>query len=258
MQAVNAAVGNELAARMERGDNAATSSRSPDCRKRDVAWGRRRCVRWYGDRFLPLGDESSASTVLRFLRTFANVDASGGPSKRRDNDGLHLRVATVLPVGSKTLTVVTSEPFDKESSCEDRSRYGRNHDFCRGHQLEDAQPQGNKSGAQKAAAQAGASDKSIIEPRNSDQQGGGASVHLRPTFTVGTVPPAAGSIGPRNYVSDSASGGGLENRDAGAGWGFGAGADPAFGALRPSVCGAGRFCRGRGVHPARRSSFSSP
>src|SRR5580692_7903632 len=55
--AVNAAVGNELAARLERGDNPTAESLA-GMRKRDSAWGRRRMYAWLDDKLLPLGDES--------------------------------------------------------------------------------------------------------------------------------------------------------------------------------------------------------
>src|ERR1039458_950742 len=108
LEAVNAAVGNELAARLERGDNPTTESLA-GLRKRDAAWGRRRVCAWHGDKLLPLGDESKGPPLL--LPTFVK---GGLREITRDRDGLHLRVVTLLSVGSKTLTVVTSEPFDKE------------------------------------------------------------------------------------------------------------------------------------------------
>src|ERR1700686_52589 len=49
LEAVNAAVGNKLAARLERGDKPAAESLA-GLKKRDSAWGRRRMCAWYGDR----------------------------------------------------------------------------------------------------------------------------------------------------------------------------------------------------------------
>ena len=154
MEAVNAAVGNELAARLERGDNPTAESLS-GLRKHDSAWGRRRVCAWHGDKLLLLGDESKGPPLSQ--PTFV----TGGLREiTRDRDGLHLRVATVLSVGSKRLIIVTSEPFDKEL-------------------------------VGKIAADMGEitlSDSVIRESKS------GASVDLHPTFTVGTVPPAAGSM----------------------------------------------------------------
>src|SRR5271154_223391 len=107
LEAVNAAVGNELAARLERGDNPSAESLA-GLKKRDKAWERRQVCAWHGDKLLSLGDESKGTLSLP---TFAK---GGLREITRDRDGLHLRVVTLLPVGSKTLTIVTSEPFDKE------------------------------------------------------------------------------------------------------------------------------------------------
>src|SRR5580700_9126490 len=63
MEAVNAAVGNELAARLERGDNPTAESLT-GLRKRDAAWGRRRMCAWHGDKLLLLGDESKRSPLV--------------------------------------------------------------------------------------------------------------------------------------------------------------------------------------------------
>ena len=105
--AVNAAVGNELAARLERGDNPTAESLA-GLRKRDAAWKRRRMYAWLDDKLLPLGDESKGPAPS--LPTFAKSELR---EITRDRDGLYLRVVTELSTGSKTLTVVTSEPFDK-------------------------------------------------------------------------------------------------------------------------------------------------
>src|SRR5580700_4863229 len=108
LEAVNAAVGNELAVRLERGDKPTAESLA-GLRKRDSAWGRRRLCAWHGDKVLPLGDESNGPPLA--LPVFAKA---GLREITRDRDGLHLRVVTLLSAGSKTLTIVTSEPFDKE------------------------------------------------------------------------------------------------------------------------------------------------
>src|ERR1039457_5236573 len=108
LEAVNAAVGNELAARLERGDNAAAESLA-GLRKRDKAWGRQRVSAWHGDKLLSLGDKSDGQPLS--LPSFVK---GGLREITRDRDGLHLRVVTLLSVGSKTLIVVTSEPFDRD------------------------------------------------------------------------------------------------------------------------------------------------
>jgi sigma-B regulation protein RsbU (phosphoserine phosphatase) len=108
LEAVNAAVSNELAARLERGETPTAESLT-GLKRRDPAWGRRQVCAWYGTKPLPLCNESRGATLI--LPSFVK-DRFGDIV--RDRDGLHLRVANSLPVASGTLTVVTSEPFDKE------------------------------------------------------------------------------------------------------------------------------------------------
>ncbi len=108
LEAANAAVSNELAARLERGDQPAAESLA-GLRKRDPAWARRRVCAWYGDKPLPLSSESEAAQVTYpgFVKdTFRDIV--------RDHNQTYLRVASTMPVGNGSLTVVTSEPFDKD------------------------------------------------------------------------------------------------------------------------------------------------
>src|SRR5580693_7818526 len=102
LEAVTAAVGNELAARLERGDNPTAESLA-GLKKRDAAWKRRRMYAWLDDKLLPLGDESKGAAPS--FPTFAKSELR---EITRDRDGLYLRVVTELSTGSKTLTVVTS------------------------------------------------------------------------------------------------------------------------------------------------------
>ena len=179
MEAVNAAVGNELAARLERGDDAAAESLA-GLRKRDSAWRRRRMCAWYGDKSLSLGDESKVLPLS--LPTF--VKAEGLRDITRDNDGLHLRVVTLLPAGSKTLTVVSSEPFDKELVGKIAADMGEITIF-----VSDL-PQENNTGAGDSGAQSNASNPGNKQHGILINEGSGASVHLRQAFAVGTVPAA--------------------------------------------------------------------
>lgn len=179
MEAVNAAVGNELAARLERGDDAAAESLA-GLRKRDSAWRRRRMCAWYGDKSLSLGDESKVLPLS--LPTF--VKAEGLRDITRDNDGLHLRVVTLLPAGSKTLTVVSSEPFDKELVGKIAADMGEITIF-----VSDL-PQENNTGAGDSGAQSNASNPGNNQHGILINEGSGASVHLRQAFAVGTVPAA--------------------------------------------------------------------
>jgi sigma-B regulation protein RsbU (phosphoserine phosphatase) len=179
MEAVNAAVGSELAARLERGENPTAESLT-GLRKRDAAWRRRRVYAWFGDKLLPLNDDSNSPPLLLpgFVKgAFRDIT--------RDHDGLHLRAGTVLPIGSKTLTVVTGEPFGKELVGRIAADMGEitlldDSGFLAAH----------ASGAPRRITvnTAGKSGTVITESRN------GTNVDLSPTFTVGTVSAAAGTM----------------------------------------------------------------
>jgi phosphoserine phosphatase RsbU/P len=108
LEAVNAAVTNELAARLERGETASAESLT-ELRKRDPAWIRRHVCAWYGEKPLPLCNDFLGASITQphFVKgKFQDLV--------RDHDQLFLRVASSVEVGSNALTVVTSEPFDKD------------------------------------------------------------------------------------------------------------------------------------------------
>ncbi len=108
LESVNAAVSNELAARIDRGERP-TAESLEGLRRRDPAWGRREVCAWYGEKPLPLCNDlqSTSLTLPAFVKgKFEDIVS--------DHDHLYLRVASSLPLGTSKLTVVTSEPFDKE------------------------------------------------------------------------------------------------------------------------------------------------
>ncbi len=121
MQAANAAVGNEIAARIEKGQTPNAESLA-GLRKRDRAWGRRRVCAWHGAKILPLsgGEPTKVVSFPDFFRKddnpYAKAMRDGQPFKEivRDQGELELRVASVFTVGPESLTVITSEPLDKD------------------------------------------------------------------------------------------------------------------------------------------------
>jgi sigma-B regulation protein RsbU (phosphoserine phosphatase) len=177
MEAVNAAVGNELAARLERGDDPTAQSLT-GLRKRDAAWRRRRMCAWHGDKLLSLGEEFTGPPIS--LPAFAK---GGLREITRDSDGLHLRVATLLPVGSKTLFVVSSEPLDRELMGEIAADMGEI-------SLSD-----DSGRAQNKTEQKNSGMQFNTSPNQETSKGpvirGDNGNVLEPTFTVGTVPPPA-------------------------------------------------------------------
>jgi sigma-B regulation protein RsbU (phosphoserine phosphatase) len=179
LEAANAAVSNELAARLERGDNPAAESLA-GLRRRDPAWSRRQVCAWYADNPLPLCNEFKGTSLTQphFVKgRFRDIV--------RNRDGLYLRAVTSLPVKSNTLTVVTSEPFDKDLVNTIASDLGEITVFPSGVMLN----------------QTPAKTTSPINPSktvaSSTKQGAAAQADQpapQPTFTVGAVPGSAGTL----------------------------------------------------------------
>jgi phosphoserine phosphatase RsbU/P len=226
LDAVNAAVGNELATRLERGADAAADSLA-GLKKRDRAWGRRQVCAWYGQQPLPPCADAQAESRIAFPDFLSKSDNSysraihGGESFRqivRDKQGLYLRTVSMLSVGARDLTVVTSEPLDKKLVGNIAADLGEITLYGAG-VITDQTPQSHSpSGAprtstqastqpapqtqtKKAVSQTGLSVKSpntssqIVIRRNETGfavQGNGQDVAT--TFSVGTLPPASGSL----------------------------------------------------------------
>jgi len=184
LEAANAAVSNELAARLERGDNPAAESLS-GLRKRDPAWGRRQVCAWYGDKPLPLCTEFKGAALTRpqFVKDrFREIV--------RDHNELHLRVATSLPIKSNILTVVTSEPFDKVLVGNIATDLGEITLFASGIMLNPAAA-ADRTAVTRASASSSPAKSDGRTSINTNQQGTPVEVDqqvLQPTFTVGTLP----------------------------------------------------------------------
>lgn len=184
LEAANAAVSNELAARLERGDNPAAESLA-GLRKRDPAWGRRQVCAWYGDKPLPLCNEFKGAALTRpqFVKDrFREIV--------RDHNELHLRVATSMPIKSSTLTVVTSEPFDKELVGNIATDLGEITLFASGIMLNPAAAADRAAVTRASASSSPAKSDGRISI-NTNQQGTKVEVDqqvLQPTFTVGALP----------------------------------------------------------------------
>ncbi len=201
LEASNAAVSNELAARLERGENPAAESLA-GLRKRDPAWSRRQVCAWYGEKPLPLCNEYKGASLTRpvFLKgKFRELV--------RERDGLHLRVASSIALENSRLTVVSSEPFDKELVGKIAADLGEITLYSSGITIEDAPSKEPPRQADGQTRQSGAHTAepqfSSGETKNSgavirqNRQGTSVEVNnqaLPPTFTVGAVPAASGGL----------------------------------------------------------------
>lgn len=211
MQAVNAALGNELAARLEKGETPTPESLE-GLRKRDRAWGRRQVFSWLGPKPLPMGgNENALGMFPEFLdkgdNPYAKAVREGQPFTQivRDQQDLYLRAASMFDVGAQKLTVVTSEPFDKNLISKIAVNLGEITLYPGGFNFDErpnARPKQNSPDNAASAAKASASAAKL--PASTTSNSGGATSQaagesnagqkqeLRPTFAVGTLPPADG------------------------------------------------------------------
>ena len=210
MQAVNAAVSNELAARIEKGE-APTAESLAGLRKRDRAWGRRRVCAWHGTRVLLFSGGSSDPQVMTFPDFFnkdggdyAKAIREGQPFKEivRDNDELYLRVASVFVVGSEKLTVVTGEPLDKDLVADIAANLGEITLYAAGITLDDSkqndQSQSAANGPGFKTRLFADRDKGVASSGGREEKTSPSSAvapqDFRPTFTVGSLAAPAGMM----------------------------------------------------------------
>jgi sigma-B regulation protein RsbU (phosphoserine phosphatase) len=186
LESANAAVTNELAARLERGENPAAESLA-GLRKRDPAWSRRQVCAWYGDKPLPLCNEfkGTSLTLPVFVKgRFRDIV--------RERDGLDLRVCSSLQLATNKLTVVTNEPFDRELVGNIANNLGEITLWASGVTFEpDPSNKDDKSGVPEKAKGGSAIPLSSSKPGNTVQTRHG---ELHPTFSVGALPEATGAF----------------------------------------------------------------
>jgi sigma-B regulation protein RsbU (phosphoserine phosphatase) len=224
LQAVNAAVSNELAARIEKGE-APTAESLAGLKKRDRAWVRRRVHAWHGAKPLPLASGATEAEPLAFPDFFNKEDneyakavRQGLPFKEivRDKDGLYLRVVAMFPVGKENLTVVTSEPLDKNLVADIAENLGEITMSASGNALADSQqndsqpnasqPNDKNQTATKGAKEGQSFQTRLFEERDKSKAGSdvgkgetrlstnGNKQVFHASFTVGSLAPAAGMM----------------------------------------------------------------
>ena len=195
LQAVNSAVSNELAARLERGEKPAAEFLS-GLKKRDPAWIRRHVCAWYADKPLPLCSEfaSASLTPPGFVKDkFQDIV--------RDHEQLYLRVASSLPIGPNKLIVVTSEPFDKELVGKISAGLGEITLYTSGITLDEGpskqEPSSTVPTPTGHTSASEASQKNNIVISSSAKPGTSPSARqevLGPNFTVGALPESTGAF----------------------------------------------------------------
>jgi len=197
MQAANAAVGNELAARIEKGESPTAESLA-GLRKRDRAWGRRQLAAWHGSTALPLkATEIAPVTFPDFLNKrdneLAKAIREGQPFKEivRDKDELYLRAASWFDVGPDKLTVVTSEPLDKNLVADIAANLGEITLYPADATQQNDQNQNATKGQGFQTRLFDEKDKSetVVQERKT---GHGDTHHFHSAYTVGSLAPPAG------------------------------------------------------------------
>ncbi|MCU1300565.1 MAG: serine phosphatase [Candidatus Sulfotelmatobacter sp.] len=207
MQAVNAAVSNEVAARLEH-NQPPTAESLVGLKKRDRAWRRRQVAAWQGTKSLPLsGTQNAAVDFPDFVNKddnpYAKEIRDGQPFKEivRDKDELYLRVASRFDVGPEKLTVVTSEPLDKNLVADVAANLGEITLYAAGITFDDKpnaeESQGSVVGSAPKTNFPGAEQKKadiLLRERKSGAAVGGEGQALRPTFSVGALASATGIL----------------------------------------------------------------
>jgi sigma-B regulation protein RsbU (phosphoserine phosphatase) len=187
MAAVNDAVSNALAARLERGEAPAAESLA-GLRKRDPAWQRRHVCAWYGNKPLPLCNDFGGSSLSypEFMKgSFQDIVHDGGQ--------LYLRVGSSMQVAGNKLTVVTGEPFDKDLVSKIASDLGEITLYTPALKKDggskQAAPASSSAGSSLSAAPDQDRNKLVITKGNPNDR-----EELPARFTVGAVPESSGSF----------------------------------------------------------------
>jgi phosphoserine phosphatase RsbU/P len=184
VEAVNSAIANELALRIERGESP-TVELLESLRKTDVIWKHREVCAWHGAKALPVCGDTKGKTP------FTQPSFIHGPFSEivRDHGNLYLRSASILPVRSDKLIVVSSEALDQDLVQEIANNLGEITLYAAGIQL--AEP-GSDSTAPAVESKAGAPPITVRE----DQKNVSVEVNDAPrvTFTAGGLPPANGAL----------------------------------------------------------------
>ncbi len=194
LQAANTTLTNELAAHLERGEKPQAESLA-GLRKRDSEWNRRQVCAWYGDKPLPLCDEFPGAALM--LPSFVKGKFQ---DIVRDHDHLYLRVASAMEVGSNKLTVVTSEPFDKEFVGKIAEGLGEitlyttasDEKPAKDEKPQSASASGGFKWTNPASPAAQPQGNAIVAPDKKPSPPRGGS--LLPSFTVGSMPESTGSF----------------------------------------------------------------
>jgi len=161
LQSVNAAIANELVARLERGQPA-TAESLEGLKRHDPAWASRQICAWKGGKPLAVCTGTKPGEVPFSLPSSLHLKSG---AIVRDQDKLYLRAATEMGSESQKLVVVSSDLLDRNLLEQVAADLGEITLYTQGFDFKAYSPS-------SATAESGQQD-------------------LRPTFTAGALPPAS-------------------------------------------------------------------
>jgi phosphoserine phosphatase RsbU/P len=176
LQAVNAAIANELAARLEHGQPA-TAESLEGLKRNDRAWASRRICAWKDKEPLALCNPEKPAQIPFALPGFLKP---GFGAIVQDHGQLYLRVATAVSSGPKKLDVVSSELLDRNLLEQVAANLGEITLYTESSDMP----------ASSSPSVPGVSVGSIaITSGSNDASGDGARRELHPAFTAGELSP---------------------------------------------------------------------
>jgi sigma-B regulation protein RsbU (phosphoserine phosphatase) len=190
LEAANAAIANELATRLERGEKPSAESLE-GLRRRDPLWSHQEICGWQDQKPLSVcgGKESTPFSLPKFLTPQFKALV-------RDQGKIYLRAATVLNVNSRKLIVISSDELDRKLVDQIAAELGEITLYVSALEAHGAQPQtggpANNSPPLFASQDQKTNEefsvrtsKGAIDVENGDE-------HLRPTFTAGNLSESTG------------------------------------------------------------------
>ena len=192
LEAVNAAIAHELAARVEKGEPA-TARSLEGLKRRDSVWARRQTCAWQDGKPLLLCSSAQASPPFA-LPSFL------GPrfgAIVNDQEQLHLRTAYTLPSATQRLTVISSEALDQKLLENIAADLGEITLYAsRSKAVGRTSSVPARADSSKPLAAVGTPNKETltIRPSQNAMSMATGQQELRPVFTVGNLPPAGGRL----------------------------------------------------------------
>jgi sigma-B regulation protein RsbU (phosphoserine phosphatase) len=188
MQAVNAAIANELASRLERGEPVVAESLE-GLRRHDPAWAHHQVCAWLNGKALPTcGSTPPFPLPSSLAPQFAEIV--------RDRGSLYLRAGTTLPANTQKLIVISSQPLDKDLIEKIATDLGEITLYAYGLEAsgEGEAPASEPASKPLVAAGGAKNNDLVIRPGRQGMVVESGTQTLRPTFTAGALPLAAGSF----------------------------------------------------------------